>query len=160
VHKNAMRPIRPLDRDRGVTLVETMAALAILAILAGIAVPMVRKSGGGAGPVGYARAIDARMALARARATASLRQQRLTVDATAILHEEATSTGLAAPAGWREVGALVAPNDVETTLEGAITFSPDGSSSSGTVTVRSVDGREQLQVSLYRTGASRVTQQW
>lgn len=155
-----MHAIRALDRDRGVTLVETMAALGILAILAGLAVPMVRKSSGGAGPTGCARAIDARMALARTRATATLRQQRLIVESGAIFHEEATTTGLVTPSAWREVGSLVAPNGVELAVDGALSFSPDGSATSGVVTVRRLDGREQLQVFLYRTGSSRVTQQW
>jgi prepilin-type N-terminal cleavage/methylation domain-containing protein len=170
----------PRDPQRGISLVESMSALAIVALLAGIAVPTLRASSAGGGPAGFARAIEAQMALARARATATRRQQKLVITADAVFHVEATTEGLGPPVAWRDLHVVVAPRDAEiaalaptalvaagaeapavgTGLGDALLFSPDGTSSTGTVLVRDAGGGGRFRVALYRTGSSRVLREW
>jgi prepilin-type N-terminal cleavage/methylation domain-containing protein len=72
--------MRPLHSNRGYSLVEIMAAMAVLAVLAGFAVPMVASSTSGVKLRDHANAMADLIGLAKLRATAEFSRARLYVD--------------------------------------------------------------------------------
>jgi prepilin-type N-terminal cleavage/methylation domain-containing protein len=75
--------MRPLQSNRGYSLVEIMAAMAVLGVLAGFAVPMVASSTSGVKLRDHANAMADLIGLAKLRATSEFSRARLYVDLAA-----------------------------------------------------------------------------
>jgi prepilin-type N-terminal cleavage/methylation domain-containing protein len=75
--------MRPLQSNRGYSLVEIMAAIAVLGVLAGFAVPMVASSTSGVKLRDHANAMADLIGLAKLRATSEFSRARLYVDLAA-----------------------------------------------------------------------------
>lgn len=137
--------------EAGFTLLELMVVLAVLALLAGVGMPMLRRP---AGADAATAARDVAGALARTRAEA-LRQGRpasFALDAGQGRFRAADGSGGSLPAGLavRMTGAADRTGgDV-----GAITFYPDGGASGGRI-VLAGRGRDAVLEVDWLTGAIR-----
>ena len=122
-------------RARGLTLLEILIVLALMAIIAGIAVPLF---GGGVSSTelkGAAREVAAGLRYARSEALAGKRETVVVYDLDRRVfrvdrdpHEHALPRGI----DMKLTGAL---SDIATPQVGAIRFFPDGGSNGGRVTV-------------------------
>jgi len=94
-----------------------MEWLAGLAIAAGFVALMLWSGPGGArrppGVARFAARAQDKVHDLRLRALREKRCQRLVVVRGTLVHEEATSSGMGEPRGWREVGRLLHPEGVE-----------------------------------------------
>jgi prepilin-type N-terminal cleavage/methylation domain-containing protein len=75
--------MRPLNSDRGYSLVEIMAAMAVLGVLGAFTVPMVSSAASGVKLRDHANAIADLIGLAKLRATSEFSRSRVYVDLAA-----------------------------------------------------------------------------
>lgn len=122
-----------LTRDAGVSLVEVLTALAVIAMMAGMVVVMAP------GPERQARSLAERVA---ARAIAASEESVLTNRPIALVVNDA-GYGFERfeEGGWRPLdpaspfGFRAWPDDVRATSAGAVRFEPTGGASPGVVTI-------------------------
>lgn len=140
----------PAARRAGFTLIETIAALLLISLLAGVAVPFLR---GGPGPAALRAAAYQVSALLRGErnaAFASGRPSATLVDArTGIVRSERGGAGFSAGPGMRL--------DFSAPLSDAIRFFPDGRSTGGDLSLSTAGRRIGLRVSR-DTGAIAIVQ--
>ncbi len=131
---------RPAERRAGFTLVETIAALLLLGLLAGLALPFLR---GGPGPAALRASAYQVSALLRGDRNAALvsgRPSATLVDFRAgIVRSERGGAGFSAGPGMRL--------DLDAPLPDAIRFFPDGRSSGGSLILSAAGRRIDLRVS-------------
>ena len=122
-------------RQRGVTLLEILIVLALMALLAGIALPMLGSGVSTTELRGSARQLAAGLRSARSEALAQRRETFLLLDVAGKrfkVDQDPREHKL--PAGV-ELKLFTAQNDLVDGTTGAIRFFPDGGSNGGRITV-------------------------
>lgn len=132
-------------RQHGVTLLELLIVIALMALIAGIALPIFGGSGVSTTELrGSARQLAAGLRAARSEAVAQRRETFLVLDVAGKRfkvdqdpHEYPLPKGV-------ELKLFTAQNDLVDANVGAIRFFPDGGSNGGRITVAS--GARKLEV--------------
>ena len=138
--------LRAPRRARGVTLLEILIVLSIMAILAAIVVPIV---GGGvsAGELkGATREIAAGLRLARSEALATRKETRVTLDLEGRsfqVERDARTHTLPRQIGLK---LFTAQSDLVNEKIGAIRFFPDGGSNGGRITLTAGERKFNVDV--------------
>jgi general secretion pathway protein H len=150
-HARLRRPLRfarapHAGRQEGLTLLELLVVLSIMAIVAAVAGPYL--AGGVSGPElkGAARQVAAGLRLARSEALSTRREARLVVDLerhTFRVDGDAREHALPKDAG---VKLFTAQNDLVSDRVGAIRFYPDGGSNGGRITIAAGERKYEVDV--------------
>lgn len=117
----------------GLTLVEVLIALAILALAAAIVIPNVRGPQDSVSLEGTARKIAAHLREARARAIGRNEERVLTIDLEARTYGDTATDSRAGIAETIDIDVVAARSEYAGPSEPAIRFWPDGSATGGTV---------------------------
>lgn len=129
-----------VSRRSGITLIELVITLAILAVLVALVVPSLGKWIQHYRMRGTVREIVSQMELAKIKALKTNREYRVAFDKTSGTFQIETCPN---PSGtWRAEGNVFKiPHQIPVDMNvGAIRFNPDGTAVSGTVTVGAKDG--------------------
>jgi prepilin-type N-terminal cleavage/methylation domain-containing protein len=164
---------------RGFTLAELAVVIALIGVIAALAVGA--DSEDSELTRGYADQIAGTLDGTRARARATRRWHRVTVGATGVLVEEATTKGLAAPVAFQTVQTIGGPprvrtHSIDTTtvvvatgsapalgtnVPSSILFSPDGPAGAWTIYLSDTSGRTPMRVVVFSaTGLARAYEGW
>ena len=133
-------------RARGVTLLELLIVLSIMAILAAIVVPIF---GGGvsAGELkGATREIAAGLRLARSEALATRKETRVTLDLEARSFQVERDARTHTLPRQIELKLFTAQSDLLSEMVGAIRFFPDGGSNGGRVTLAAGERKYNVDI--------------
>ncbi|GMU73786.1 MAG: type II secretion system protein GspH [Betaproteobacteria bacterium PRO3] len=131
----------------GMTMIEILVVLAIMAIGAAFVVPMVSGQGATTGELkSAARQIAAGLRLARSEAVTSRRETALTLDLEARSFHVANDAREVALPRKVDLELFTAQSDLVSDKRGAIRFFPDGGSNGGRVTVSSGERRYEVDV--------------
>src|SRR6185503_5955782 len=112
-------------------MVELMVVVAITGILASVAVVRVSKASYNAGARGYAQVVLSGIEEMRLRAIASRRWQRMRFYSDSIVHEEASTDGMAEPTAWVRIRTLGAPKGTKIVSTSPRTHILDGDGAPG-----------------------------
>jgi general secretion pathway protein H len=137
---------RAPGRARGVTLLELLIVLSIMAILAALVVPIV---GGGvsAGELkGATREIAAGLRLARSEALATRKETRVTLDLEGRSFQVERNARTHTLPRQIELKLFTAQSDIVNEKIGAIRFFPDGGSNGGRVTLTAGERKFNVDV--------------
>ncbi|HEY8242315.1 MAG: GspH/FimT family pseudopilin [Vicinamibacteria bacterium] len=138
---------RAPTRVRGMTMIEILVVLAIMAIGAAIVVPMVGGTGASSSDLrSAARQIAAGLRLARSEAIAQRRETVLTLDLEKRSFRVAQEPREVALPAKVELKLFTAQSDLVNERQGAIRFFPDGGSNGGRVTVASGERKYEVDV--------------
>jgi general secretion pathway protein H len=122
-------------KQRGVTLLELLIVIALMAVVAGIVIPMF----GGGVPTSELRAsarqLAAGLRLARSEAVSERRETFLLVDVAGKRFKVDRDTRVHALPSRIELKLFTAQNDLVSETVGSIRFFPDGGSNGGRITV-------------------------
>lgn len=141
--------------DSGVTLLELLVVLAIMALAAVLVAPALRGPGGGIGLRGVAAEIAGLTTSERALAMRTSSERTLLVDVDRREFWVEGTPRRTIPARYT-VSVSVTPGEQLGSSRARIRFFPDGGSSGGSITV--ADGRQRAILSVdWLTGASRMT---
>lgn len=171
----------PSRENAGFTIVELMAVIVIVGLLAAAAVVFVTPRSFASTARGYTFEISALCDSARQRASASRTYQRLEIDADEVIHYQATTSGMAEPTEWEFVARVPVPSQVSIAsfderthifedddvpavgegLPGVIEFAPDGSATPATIFVTDSADEKRARVAVYRaTGSAYTYYEW
>ncbi|OAI25733.1 type II secretion system protein GspH [Methylosinus sp. R-45379] len=150
-----MRPpvTRSARRRRGFSLLETLAILLIVALLAGMAGQFARRPSPRLRVESATRALCAGLRATRMRAIATASEQAMTID----LRRKAFFSPAVAETALPEDAAIelaVSARERTEPSRGAIAFFPDGGSSGGGLTIGVAGARAEIDVN-WLTGATR-----
>jgi Tfp pilus assembly protein FimT len=160
-------------------MVELMAVVIIVGLMAGAAVVFINPTKVAATARGYAHEVTGMCDAARQRAIATHTYQRITVAADEISHYQGATSGMAVPDSWNLITTLEVPDQVTVAsfddathvtddtdvpevgagLPATIDFSPDGSASSATIFVTDSADDKRARVAIYRASGSVYTYQ-
>lgn len=141
-------PLGPFTRRalRGVTLLELLIVLSIMATVAVMVYPRI---GGGVSTAelkGAARQMAAALRLARSDALATRRESFVTVDLERrVFRIDRDAREIALPKD-AELKLFTAQNDIVSDKAGAIRFYPDGGSNGGRVTIAAGERKYEVDV--------------
>jgi len=130
----------------GLTLMELLIVLTIMAIVAAVAGPYLAGGVSGAELKGAARQVAAGLRLARSEALSTRREARLVVDLerhTFRVDGDAREHALPKDAG---IKLFTAQNDLVSDRVGAIRFYPDGGSNGGRITIAAGERKYEVDV--------------
>jgi len=134
-------------RASGMTMIEILVVLSIMAIGAAIVVPMVGGTGASSGDLrSAARQIAAGLRHARSEAIAQRRETVLTLDLEKRSFRVAQEPRDIALPSKVELKLFTAQSDLVNEKQGAIRFFPDGGSNGGRVTVASGERKYEVDV--------------
>jgi general secretion pathway protein H len=134
-------------RARGMTLIEILVVLAIMAIGAALVVPMVSGAGASTGDLKTAaRQIAAGLRHARSEAIAQRRETLVTLDLEKKSFKVADEPREIALPPKVDLKLFTAQSDLVSERQGAIRFFPDGGSNGGRVTVASGERKFEVDV--------------
>jgi general secretion pathway protein H len=134
-------------RAQGMTMIEILVVLAIMALGAAIVVPMVGGTGASTADLrSAARQIAAGLRLARSEAIAQRRETVLTLDLEKRSFRVAREQRDVALPAKVELKLFTAQSDLVNEKQGAIRFFPDGGSNGGRVTVASGERKYEVDV--------------
>lgn len=172
---------RARQTQRGFTLIELMVVVAIIAIISALVIGVNSRTYG-AGAQSVADQVTSDANLARMRAVSTRRWHRLEVTSNMLKLWQSSVTGLSTPTTWQLVqttnfptggatvwdvsgtvyyNAGVASISQNTSVDYNIDFSPDGSSTGGTVFVTDNKGAHKWRVILYKsTGTAYDRESW
>jgi general secretion pathway protein H len=123
------------SKQRGVTLLELLIVIALMAVVAGIVIPMF----GGPVPTSElrssARQLAAGLRLARSEAVAERRETFLVLDVAGKRFKVDRDAQVHALPSRIELKLFTAQNDLVSDTVGSIRFFPDGGSNGGRITV-------------------------
>jgi general secretion pathway protein H len=132
---------------RGMTMIEILVVLSLMAIGAALVIPMIGGAGASTGDLRTAaRQIAAGLRLARSDAIAHRRESALTLDLekrSFVVAGDAREHALPAKV---ELKLFTAQSDLVNEKQGAIRFFPDGGSNGGRVTVSSGERKYEVDV--------------
>jgi len=137
---------RSASRQRGVTLLELLIVLAIMALVAGIALPLLGNGVSTTELRSSARQLAAGLRAARTEALAQRRETFLVLDVAGKrfkVDQDPREHKL--PAGI-ELKLFTAQNDLVDATTGAIRFFPDGGSNGGRITVAAGTRKYEVDV--------------
>jgi general secretion pathway protein H len=138
---------RAPNRASGMTMIEILVVLSIMAIGAAIVVPMVGGTGVSTGDLrSAARQIAAGLRHARSEAIAQRRETVLTLDLEKRSFRVAQEPREIALPERVEIKLFTAQSDLVNERQGAIRFFPDGGSNGGRVTVASGERKYEVDV--------------
>jgi prepilin-type N-terminal cleavage/methylation domain-containing protein len=168
--------------QRGFTMIEMLVVLAIIAILSGLLIGVNSRTYGAS-----AQSVSDQLAslanMAKMRAVSQRRWHRLEVTNTVARLYQCSTTGMTActSANWKMVNGMTLTGQtsiwdesstvygtassgvtaLNASLDNTIDFSPDGSTSGGTMFVSDSAGAKQFRVIIYKaTGGIYVRQGW
>lgn len=131
---------------RGVTLLELLIVLSIMAVVAAIAIPRL---GGGVSTTelkSAARQVASGLRFARSEALATRRETTVTVDLERrVFRVDRDPREIALPAA-SELKLFTAQSDIASERTGAIRFFPDGGSNGGRLTIASGERKYEVDV--------------
>jgi len=136
----------PILRQRGLTLLELIIVIALMALLAGITLPMFGPGVSTSALRSSARQVAAGLRTARSEALAQRRETFLTVDVAGKrfrVDQEAVEHKL--PDGV-SIKLFTAQNDLVDGNVGAIRFFPDGGSNGGRITLAAGERKFEVDV--------------
>jgi general secretion pathway protein H len=134
-------------RASGMTMIEILVVLSIMAIGAAIVVPMIGGTGASSGDLrSAARQIAAGLRHARSEAIAQRRETVLTLDLEKRSFRVAQEPREIALPSKVELKLFTAQSDLVNERQGAIRFFPDGGSNGGRVTVASGERKYEVDV--------------
>jgi general secretion pathway protein H len=134
-------------RASGMTMIEILVVLSIMAIGAAIVVPMIGGTGASSGDLrSAARQIAAGLRHARSEAIAQRRETVLTLDLEKRSFRVAQEQRDIALPSKVELKLFTAQSDLVNERQGAIRFFPDGGSNGGRVTVASGERKYEVDV--------------
>jgi general secretion pathway protein H len=150
-HTGAARPpegarLLPRHRATGVTLIEILVVLSIMAVVAAMAVPMLSGGVSGSELKGAAREVAAGLRFARSDAVATRQETRLVFDLeqhTFRIDRDARVHSLPKKA---ELKLFTAQSDIADEKTGAIRFYPDGGSTGGRLTIAAGERKYEVDV--------------
>ncbi len=131
---------------RGVTLLELLVVLSIMAVVAALVVPMF---GGGVSTTDMksaARQLAAGMRLARSEAVATRMETSVTLDLERRTFRVARDPREYALPAKVELKLVTAQSDIESEKTGSIRFFPDGGSNGGRVTLAAGERKYEVDV--------------
>jgi prepilin-type N-terminal cleavage/methylation domain-containing protein len=165
--------------ERGVSVIEMMAAVAVVGVLATIATGAVKRRGHGASAYEFAQKLEGELDDLRLRAVTKRRWQQLIIQNGYAEHDEATTTGMATPTAWQTVRTVMAPQGVEVaavdnlthTASGStptlgsgmgtiVQVAPDGTGAAVTIFVRETNDSSRARVTAYPAGGLYVFTNW
>ena len=142
-----LRNHAPLRSSRGFTLLEMLVVLMLMAIVAGMVLPVFR--GGGVSTLelrAAARELAAGLRTARSEAVTQRRETFLVVDLEGRRFKVDQSSQEHNLPSRIELKLFTAQNDLVSEKVGAIRFFPDGGSNGGRITVASGDRKYDVDV--------------
>lgn len=134
------------EHEAGFTLLELMIVLGILAVVAGIAMPLLHRPAGDAALMATARQIASGMRLARAAAIRDNADHVLTVD---LARRRFWVAGVTAPlpvASGIAVDLITLEKELVSDGQGGMRFHPDGSASGGQVVLTAAGRRVTVEL--------------
>ena len=137
---------RAMRTMHGVTLLELLVVLSLMAILSALVVPML---GGGVSTTDMktaARQVAAGLKLARSEALATRSEQTVVLDLEQRTFRVARDPRVVALPKGIEVKVVTAQSDIASEKTGAIRFFPDGGSNGGRVTLAAGERKFEIDV--------------
>jgi general secretion pathway protein H len=142
----ASTPRRRCSPDAGVTLVELLVVLMLMAIIAAIAIPMLGPGVSNAELRSAARQVAAGLRMARDDAVATRTDTRLTLDLEHRTFQIERDPRVHALPRELEMKLFTAQSDIVDEHVGAIRFYPDGGSTGGRVTLSAGERKFDVDV--------------
>lgn len=133
--------------DRGVTLLELLVVLSIMALISALVIPMFGGSGVSTTDMkSAARQLAAGMRLARSEAIATRAETRVTLDLERHTFRVARDPREHTLPAKLEMKLVTAQSDIESEKTGSIRFFPDGGSNGGRVTLAAGERKYEIDV--------------
>ncbi len=142
-------------REAGFTVVELLAAVAIMALLAVIVSPRLGPARETAALKATVLALDAQLRSARAAAVRTSTPQTVVIDMAARTYASSVAPRPRAFGGWLNVSLDGPGVEIEPPAVGIIRFQPDGSACDATIRVASGARAAEVRID-WLTGASRI----
>lgn len=132
--------------DAGVTLIELLIVLSIMAIIAGLVIPLLGPGVSSAELKAAAREMAAGLRLARSEAMATRRDTRVTIDLEQRKFQVEGDPRVYALPAKLELKLYTAQSDLVSERVGAIRFFADGGSNGGRITLASGERKYDVDV--------------
>ena len=144
---NAFVPAAPRDANAGVTLLELLIVLSIMAILAAVVLPLLGGTGVSTGELkSAARQVAAGLRFARGEALATRQETRVVLDLEQRTFRIDRDTSVHSLPKQIEVKLFTAQSDLVNDRVGAIRFFADGGSNGGRVTLASGSRKYDIDI--------------
>jgi general secretion pathway protein H len=133
-------------RSAGVTLIELLIVLSIMAIIAGLVIPLLGNGVSSAELKASAREVAAALRLARSEAMATRHDTRVVLDLEQRKFQLEGDPRIHALPSKLELKLYTAQSDLVSDRVGAIRFFPDGGSNGGRITLASGERKYDVDV--------------